>query len=610
MPTIALSDGGSIRITDDRMMELASYVKRLIEQGETERKQYSDFHGQSRNDYENQPYPYISKIVTGATDLPFPFAFTRAEALSDHVITSIVTQSPMATCLEWPDEEPQMPAMPPVMGVEEPEDDSSAEDRERTMDEVLRRAKIEERLKTIGPACWYANCGILRASKGTADDHIRLDSICPEDFVVVGSGAYGIKDSLMVGHRFQRTRGDIKRMQLIGRYADSIDADQLTSSQSNGATTSGAGATDAELVDLWQVYPYLDPQKWDSLGDQPEVTNKERRFSVVIEPESEAILVIEEYTLQTPCYFAFGYKPAPPRGFWHPRPLGSDMQGPHRAYQCLSNLALYGTAMSCMPPMVAQKGAFARDQSYGPGQYVNMESGDLQSPVINFNLQYLQAELQRIERVGDGVARINAAGAGQESQQNKTATQSNNEAAGMQAGLGGFLETFSGPLTDLCEHIEEILAATFDEWKPVFKGQMPVKDPSVFEQKAKWDVPGKIPNLNPQAIVANLQVLMGIVGQVFQMAASGGPVVLEWGVSLLKVAMNAMDFPDAEGMMEPLEAMIEQGKQQQQQPEPEFQTDPGLGGEPNPDELMAALLQGVGGAGVGEAEAMPDAIPY
>lgn len=610
MPTIPLSDGGSMRITDDRMTDLAGYVKRMIEQGEAERGRYLGDYTQSKNDYNNQAYPYISKIVDGATDLPFPFAFPRAEALSDHVITSIVTQSPMTTCLVWPEDKPDMPAMPPMMGMEAPEaeeDDDGAEDRERTMDEALRRAKIEERLKTIGPACWYANCGVLRASKGTPDEPIRLDVICPEDFIVVGSGAYGIKDSLMVGHRFQRTRGDIKRMQLVGRYAKEIDADQLTSSQANGAQTSGSGATDAELVDLWQVYPYLDPQSWDSLGDQPEVTKKERRFSVVIEPESEAILVIEEYPLRTPCYFAFGYKPAPDRGFWHPRPLGLDMQGPHRAYQCLSNLALYGTAMSCMPPMVAQKGAFARDQRYGPGQYVNMESGDLQSPVINFNLQYLQAELQRIERVGDGVARINAAGAGMESQQNKTATQSNNEAAGMQAGLGGFMETFSGPLTELCEHVEEILEATFDEWKPVFKGQMPVKSPEVFQQKAKWDIPGKIPNLNPQAIVANLQVLMGIVGQVFQMAASGGPVVLEWGVSLLKVAMNAMDFPDAEGMMEPLEAMIEQGKQQQQQQQ---QTDPGLGGEPNPDELMAALLQGVGGAGIREAETMPDAIPY
>lgn len=590
MPSIPLSDGEGVRmvVTEDRMAEMAAYFKRLIEQGEAERRRHDDSWTQSKNDYENKAYPYISKIVDGAVDLPFPFAFPRAEALSDHVITSIVTQSPMVTCLVWDDEE----------------DEDGAEDRERTMDTAIRRGNIEERLKTIGPAAWYANAGILRVSAGEGDQPIRIDAINPEDFVIVGSGAYGIQDSLMVGHRFQRTRGDIKRMQQIGRYSQDIEADGLMPSSS--AQVEGAGVSDTELIDLWQIYPYLDPKQWDSLGDQPEVTKKERRFSVVIEPESESILAMVEYTLNSPCYFSFGYKPAPDRGFWHPRPLGADMQGPHRAYQCLSNLALYGTAMSAMPPLVAQKGSFARDQHYGLGQFVNMESGDLAVPTISVDVQKLEYFIQRIERVGDGVARINAAGAGMESQQTKTATQSNNEAAGMQAGLGGFMETFSGPLSAMCEHIEEVLQATFDSWKPVFKGQMPVDTPDAFDVRAKWDVPGKIPNLNPQAIVANLQVLMGIVTQVMGFAQAGGPVMLEWGIGLLKVAMNAMDFPDSEGMMQPLEAMIEQAKQPQQPVPP----DPGLGGADGGNAAMEALLQSVIGSGGGQDPAMLGAVPY
>jgi hypothetical protein len=576
-----------MRISEERMAALADYLQRLVDQGMEERDALAQSWEQSKSDYENKPYPYVSQFIQGWQDLPFPFAFSRAEALSDYTVTGIVTQSPMVTCLLWGSE-----------GDSQDGEISTQEARERTMDTALRRAKIEERLKTVSAASWWANAGILRLSAGDSYSPLKIDAISPEDFVIVGGGAYSIRDSIMVGHRFQRSRGDIRRLILAKTYAD-VDVAALPANSE--AATNSAGA-DTDLVDLWQIYPYLDPSSWDESDDAPKVSKREQRFSVVFEPETGSILFIEGYDYETPCYFAFGYRAAPERGFWHPRPLGAEMQGPHRAYQCMSNLALVGTAMSAAPPLAAQKGAFSRDQRYGPGQFVDMESGDLAVPAIRFDINAVQSELARIERNGDAVARINSAGIGQESQQSKTATQSAAESAGMRAGIGGFLETFSGPLAEMCEHAEEILARTFQVWKPVFQEQMPVRSAEEFMTPAKWDVPGKIPNLNPQNVLQNVQLLMGIIEKVFGLMQVGGPMVLDWGIALLSAAMNAMDFPNAEAMLKPLEGM----RDQSQQPEEPAQMGGGLDG----DQGMAAVLAALGAAGGSPDGPMPEAVPY
>lgn len=575
---VKLASGSHMVVSQERMADVADYIGRLIQQGQDERDACAGTWKQSKDDYENKAHPYVSKIIDGWDDLPFPFAYPRAEALSDYTVTGISTQSPMVTCLLYGEQ-----------GGSE-EGVSVQEARERTMETALRRANIEERLKTIAPACWWANAGILRVAAGDEESPIRLDAISPEDFVIVGSGAYTVETSVLVGHRFQRSRADIKRRILAGEYAD-IDANALSSAGGDGASP------DTDMVDLWQVYAYLDLKEWDETQGSPEITKNERRFSVVFETDTNSILYIEEYDYRKPCYLVFGYKPAPERGFWHPRPLGADMQGPHRAYQCLSNTATAGVMMSAFPPFAAQKGSFARDQRYGPGQFIDMESGDLQMPAIRFDLAAVQAELARIERVGDGVARINAAGIGQESSQSKTATQSAAETAGMRAGIGGFIETFAGPLADMCEHIEEILARTFPVWKPLYGAQMPVSDPVEFQTPAKWDVPGKIPNLNPQAVLANAQLLMQLVERILGMvSAIGDPALIEMGISLLRSAMNAMDWPDPEAILKPLEAMIEQ----QAQP-----AAPAMGGELDGATGMGPLLEALGGAGGEMLAGMP-----
>ena len=577
---VKLADGSYMVVSDERMGEIADYIGRLIQQGMDERDSCAGSWQQSKNDYENKAHPYVSKIIDGWDDLPFPFAYPRAEALSDYTVTGIVTQSPMVTCLLY-GEQGEMQG-----------DVSVQEARERTMETALRRAQIEERLKTIAPACWWANAGILRVAPGDAESPIRLDAISPEDFVVVGSGAYTVETSVLVGHRFQRSRGDIKRRILAKEYAD-IEADKLPS------TTGDAASADTDIIDLWQVYPYLDLKEWDETAGAPAITKGERRFSVVYEVDTQSVLYIEEYDYRKPCYLVFGYKPAPERGFWHPRPLGAEMQGPHRAYQCLSNTAVAGVMMSAFPPLAAQKGSFARDQRYGPGQFIDMESGDLQMPAIRFDLGAVQAELARIERVGDGVARINAAGIGQESSQSKTATQSAAETAGMRAGIGGFIETFSGPLATMCEHVEEILSRTFQVWKPVYGDQMPVTAPEDFQTPAKWDVPGKIPNLNPQAVLANAQLLMQLVERILGMvSAIGDPALLQMGASLLSAAMNAMDWPDHEAVLKPLEGMIEQAGGAQEDAA-------AMGGGPDGAEGVGPLLEALGIAGGDPLAAMP-----
>ena len=198
-------------------------------------------------------------------------------------------------------------------------------------------------------------------------------------------------------------------LQKVGRYAEDLDLDDLPAATKSAGNTSDAVSTvstraasrDDDFIELWQVYPFLDPKAWHEQGeDGPEITGREMRFSIVIEPTKQIILRIEEYGYRNPCYFSFGYKAAPEKGFWNPRSVGSDMEGPHRAYQCLGNLALMGGAMAVGPPLVAQGGQFAKDQEYGPFEYVDMESGTLGMPTVSVDLEKVQAELMRIERMG------------------------------------------------------------------------------------------------------------------------------------------------------------------------------------------------------------------
>lgn len=583
MPKIPSAFGSDFQVTDDQLRDVTDYVCRLIDQAETERDELVSRWTQSTADHDNDPYPFVSKFLDGWVDLPYPFAGPRAAALADFTIDSITAQKPMVTCL--------------LMGAAERQ-----EAREKTVAFAFTKAEVRERLKTIAPSCWITNHGILRLSAGDELSPLRCDPIKPEDFVCAGSGAYGIKDSRLVGHRFYRTRADIKRLQLAERYSDKVDADSLTSREG----VSGSASSDDDLIELYQVYPWLDIRSWDYAASAPEVTKKEGRFSMVVSNTDKACLFVAEYEFNTPCYFNFGYKAAPPVGFWTEKALGYDMQGPHRAYQCMRNLSAAGTGLTAIPPLVGQGGAFARDQRYGMGQFVDMESGSLGPPIHRFDAGTMQVEIQQIERDGDAVARINSAGIGQESTQNKTATQSNNEAAGMRAGIGGYLQTFSAPIAEMCEHAEEILAATFNEWKSVFGDQMPVQSPDEFMVPAIWDVPGNIPNLNPQIVIQNIQLLMQLVEKIFGMAAQAGPQLaasmMAWGIQLLQTAMNAMDFPNQEQILQPLEAMI--GGQQQQ---PEV---PGMGGELNGQPGMADVLALLEGSAGQPGTVMPPAQAY
>jgi hypothetical protein len=104
-----------------------------------------------------------------------------------------------------------------------------------------------------------------------------------------------------------------------------------------------------------------------------------------------------------------------------------------------------------------------------------------------------------------------------------------------------------------------------------------------------------VPNLNPQAILSNVQVLMSIIERVFMMVQVGGPMVIDMGIALLNAAMNAMDWPNAEKVLAPLEGMLEQQQQQ-----------PAMGGPAGLDPGMGGFLPGDGGAGGEMPQAMLD----
>lgn len=522
-----------MRVSEERMREIAAYLCGLILQSDAEKYPLLGAWTQNLNDVENKPIAYVSNIIKGWVDIPQPFAQPRENALADFVIPSITTQSPMVTCVDAGSAKRQ-------------------DNRERTMDFMLRRAQFGERLKTIARSAWCTNHGIMRMSYGGPESPLKLESIKADDFVIVGSGAYNIRESRMVGHRYCLARAELEAGQRSGRYAKEVDMDALPpmpGSRNEGSVSHAASPSD-DLIELYQVYPVMDPKQWAE--DGPEVSGKERRFSVVLEMSTQSILRIEEYEYKALCYFSFGYQPAPEQGFWSQGSVGSDMQGPHRAYNALGNMALAGTAMSAFPPLVATGGAFAPDQRYGPAEFVNQDAGSLTIPATNFDLVKVQAELARIERLGDAVARVNQAGIAQESSQAKTATQSDNEAAGMRAGITGYLETFTSDIPELCEHAEEILADTFNEWKPIYKESAPVMSPDEFMSPVRWDIPGKVPNLQPQAVIANAQTVSAMVVQAFQLAAQM-PALMPFMMDIMQVVLNAMDFPNADEIMRVME---------------------------------------------------------
>jgi hypothetical protein len=581
-------NGKKARLTGEKLDTLTTYICDLIIQGESERNLMSSTWEQNRSDYSNKPIPYVSNIIDGWQDIPAPFSQPRADALAGFTINSLVTQRPMVTC------ECSTPEELELMGVD------IQDDRGKTLDVMFKTGGFSESCKSVAPSAWCTNCGIIRMLGGGRSQPLIFDNIMPEDFVCVGSGRFNTQTAHMVGHRFEKFRVDIESDIERGIYLD-IDASDLGVStrrkEANepGMATTAPARESHDIISLYQVYPMLDIEKFDWEDGEPEGSDSAVRFNIVVDVTSKTILKIETYPFQYLCYFTFGYKPPPEEGFWHPAPVGWDMQGPHRLYNCLSNLASAGATVTAFPPMISEGGSFSRDAKYGFGEFVNMETGQLKVPGVPFNLQAVQAELARIERLGDSVARTSSGSIAQQYTKRMTATETASIDEGRNAGVSDYLETFSSSIPEMCAHAEELLAASFAEWKPFFGELAPVKSPAMFSVPAIWDVPGKMPNLNPQYLAQNTAVVMQIVTQIAGLAQTMGPMAFDFASKLLGPLLNAMDMPNAPEILAPFVAMGSGGMNGQPQ-----MGAPGLVGG-------AGEFQGMGGTEGGVVTETPGA---
>lgn len=550
-------NGKKARLSGEKLDTLTTYICDLIHQGESERNMMAETWSQNRKDYTNTPIPYVSGIIDGWQDIPAPFAQPRADALSGFTINSLVTQRPMVTC------ECETPKMLKDMGVD------IQDMRGKTLDVMFKTGGFSEACKSIAPSAWCTNCGIIRMVSGSQAQPLVFDNIVPEDFICVGSGRFNIQSSHMAGHRFEKFRVDIASDIEKGLYFDVEPGDLGVSTRSAegnepGMVTTAPARPSHDIISLYQVYPMLDIDSFDWDDGKPEGSESEQRFNVVVDVASKTLLKIEPYLDRFLCYFSFGYKPAPEEGFWHPTPVGWDMQGPHRLYNCLSNLATAGATVTAFPPMISEGGSFSRDAKYGFGEFVNMETGQLKVPGVPFNLQAVQAELARIERLGDSVARTSSASIAQQYTKRMTATETASIDEGKNAGVSDYLETFSSSIPEMCAHAEEILARTFSDWKPYFRELAPVADPMMFSVPAIWDVPGKMPNLNPQYLAQNTAVVMQIVTQIAGLAQVMGPMAFDFASKLLGPLLNAMDMPNAPDILAPFVSMGSGGMNGQQ----------------------------------------------
>lgn len=474
-------------MTREKAVMLGRRLSDLILQGVEERSPFASDWKQNRNDYNDVPIPFASAYLQGYTDLPAPCASPRANALSDYVLGAVLSQDPIVTT-----------------GIYASAEEARAVEKASSF--FFEISGLHEVLKQGHASAWCTNHQILCSTWNNDKQKFDYLHIQPECFVVAGCGFQTIDDSPLVGHSFVMRRMEImatKGYVLPDSYIPGVSIWQNDSDARQA--TSRPPTNGDEPCELWQVTVKVD---LDGLKEgEPYDGKNEKSYIAVVDAQAKEVLSLEENPEEMSMYTVFGYLPAPEAGFWTQTSLGKRMQGPHRAYNYITNLILSGSVMMAHPPVI-MRGSMGSDENQNITPGFAMQGADATTIAGQFNPSLLDVMLVRIERDADSVSRIASAGIAKPTGGRKTATEIEQIAMGQDSSVTGYVATYSIGLARLAEYQARILRKKFDSWFGTyyqFFEDTPALSAEAFDRCSLWDVPGKNPSTNSAIQRRNLE---------------------------------------------------------------------------------------------------------
>lgn len=453
---------GEVDYKDEYLEKLGAYIAREFLEGESLRDERAAEWKRNREDYANVPIKFVSSIIEEAKDIPINHASTKADSLRDLVTGTLFATRPWLTCT--------------ARGVAS----SDAAILEGLMHRVLVDANLEERCKESSEDAWCTNHAILRCWYNPETSEYVIDTIDPECFVVAGGDMFGIENSILVGHSYDERVADITyaiEEKVYRPYPTIITVSEKMERD----------PTDA--VRLAQVFVKIDSDKFKKSGTICPV--KDWHIATV-DLDMRHILKIQKYTISDrPWYFSASYLPSKKNGgFWSKHSLGSFMQGPHLAYNMIANIAIYGSVGRAFPPVVVEGEMTDQTSQLKWGQAKTSYGGKVTAPFQQFDPSNLEPVMARMERIGDGVARISQAAAGQTFNKGMTATEAQIIAESQSSGVSGYVSTFAITIEEMAEYIY----GTFRYTAPGLLEKYGFKSPesmSLFDTDAVWMSTGR-----------------------------------------------------------------------------------------------------------------------
>ena len=530
-----------------------------VRRGEDQRNAKSTRWGRNRAYYFNDPEEREDKPDESSADHHFPLVQPFSDALGGWIVQTITSIEPY--CVPSPKVKPEDGTDDVVTIVQE------------AVWKNLKKANLRDALRRVAQPSAWANVGIVWCS--WTDEGLRLDVVDPTRFVVYPSSR-GLKDCVLYGRSFDRTRGEIRALaknkveeenpetgEVVSYtyYLDGesdedkdriVDSLPSHSGQSRKQVENHPGQTDTtpsqsapysedELIELWEVVA-----REPSDGSVKVLTIHEGNGQKLKE---------DDYEWRHPCAAKFQIKPEATDEFWTEGSLAQDMQGS----QELVNRALCvwddGMTMSTYGAVFAGPTASANPSKivkYKPGTITfdaSFQNGvTVHSPKVDDSgcpnlIDFIKTHMSAVTRMSQL-----GAGGPLKSEGDATAREVEQATAGQSTGVDDYVDTFANDLPSLFGHVQELTLA-FD---PDVKADAELR--LALSKEYEWNVQVNSPMNTPRA---QFQALGGL----YQLAKNpAARLKLTEVVKRILQSQEAMGITDATGLQypdDPVMAVVE-----------------------------------------------------
>lgn len=393
--------------------------------------------------------------------------------------------------------------------------------------------------------------GFLGASHTGYYTGLVFDVIHPDYFVVWPATESGILNARLCGHAFDVRKRDVEALQKKGFYldgplgeSDDVSTLRATHVGEPDKQTSVSGTFADQVLTLWDV---LWRDDLDGSGD-------DRLYRLIVEPQSNTVLLAEPYRYTFPWYVSLSIRWEPGR-FWSESSPAQDAQGLQILVNTLVNEYIWGIQMASRPPVMVENWALKDLEGYEPGEYRNIKNLGKAMPVPTmFNAQGYNYIIDLVRSLSDSATKTSetltgAPAMGKES----TATEQNIKFQAFQIGAADDITAMTPGLKRLTLVCLDLLKANFAVWKDNYGDKVGVSSVEELDQPFTIELSGKSPADSPQLQSEQAQMLL-------QLALAAPQLGID-PLSLVKTIVNATSLPNKQELLRGFDMQTAQAAQ-------------------------------------------------